>query len=138
MATSLSMPIIGPDARLQVVVGVALDKHDRCLIQQRPEGKICSGQWEFPGGKIESGETALQALVREFKEELGITVNSARFLAEIQHDYDHANVCLSVYIVQEFTGTPQALEKQNFDWAVKSDISSRNVLEAVFPILDYL
>lgn len=132
------MQTTDPDSRLQVVVGVVADKKNRYLIQQRPEGKVCAGLWEFPGGKIEQGESAELALVRELKEELDITIRNPQYLTEIHYNYDHARVALSVFLVREYEGVPKSLENQVYDWVQKSDISKRDVLEAVFPILKLL
>ena len=61
------MPTIGPEPQLHVVVGIAMDDEARMLVDQRPHDKDYGGQWEFPGGKIENGESAFDALVREWR-----------------------------------------------------------------------
>lgn len=132
------MPIIDPESRLQVVIGVIQRAGDEYLIQQRPQGKVCAGQWEFPGGKIEPGESSEHALARELEEELGIRVTSCRFLTLITHDYSHANVLLNVYLVDEFERTPCSGEGQVIVWNSIQVIREMDVLEAVHPVLDEL
>ena len=135
MATSPSTPITDPDRRLGVVVGILVGP-DGYLVQQRPPGKPCAGYWEFPGGKIEPGETPEQALDRELHEELAVRVVQSRFLMEHLHDYDHANVRLLVYLVTRFEGAPVPIEGQNLLWGSLDQIRSMEVLEAVYPILE--
>ena len=74
------MPTTAPDATLQVVVGIAVDDVGCLLVNQRPTGKDYAGQWEFPGGKIEHGESPFEALKREWHEEMGVIVTEARHL----------------------------------------------------------
>ena len=132
------MPIIDPESRLQVVIGVIQRAGDEYLIQQRPQGKVCAGQWEFPGGKIEPGESPKHALARELEEELGIRVTSCQFLTLITHNYSHANVLLNVYLVDEFERTPRSGEGQVIAWNSIQVIREMDVLEAVHPVLDEL
>ena len=132
------MPTIDPDNRLRVVVGIPVNLQGEFLVQQRPPGKPCAGQWEFPGGKIEPGESSRHALVRELQEELGIVVMELRKLTIIKHDYDHARVRLEVFIVTRFDGIPAGLEGQLIRWCSLATIGELDVLEAVYPILDQL
>ena len=81
------MPTIGPEPQLHVVVGIAMDDEARLLVDQRPHDKDYGGQWEFPGGKIESGESAFDALVREWREEMGVIVREAEYLFAFTHRY---------------------------------------------------
>lgn len=133
------MPTLAPDDRLYVVVGVLKDTQGRLFVQQRRAGTPKAGQWEFPGGKLELGETPQEALFRELEEELGILVRSCVPLVEVTHDYDHAKVWLDTYLVTEFDNTPEGREGQEFAWLDLADhdqLSRFNFLPAVFPILD--
>lgn len=127
-----------PDNRLHVVVGVIRDISERVFIQQRRPGTPRAGQWEFPGGKLEIGESGQQALARELHEELGIIVTGTRHLANITHDYEHARVWLDTFLVTAYDGQPEGCEGQAIAWTSLADIFRFDVLEAVYPIVDAL
>ena len=133
-----SMQTIAPEGRLYVVVGILADGQGRFLIQQRPAGKPCEGQWEFPGGKLEADETPADALIRELQEELGIAITQFSPLMQLGFDYDHANVWLDVFLVTEFEGSEESREGQSLLWLGTEDIRKLALLEAVYPILDEL
>ncbi len=129
------MPTTGPDSRLYVVVGVVTNSKGQLLVQQRLPDKPCAGQWEFPGGKVESNESAIQALERELFEELGIRVKNPIPLIQLTHDYNHANVWLDVFMVEKFSGELINREGQNYAWKALDEIADLDILEAVPPIL---
>ncbi|MGI9316745.1 MAG: 8-oxo-dGTP diphosphatase MutT [bacterium] len=124
-----------PDNRLYVVVGILRDSVGRVLIQRRRPGTPKPGKWEFPGGKLENGEEPSQALSRELKEELGITVVTLKPLTAITHDYEHARVWLDTYLVTEFRGEPSGLEGQEIAWTNIDGVRDYDVLDAVSPIV---
>jgi len=102
---------------VDVAVGVMLRPDGSLLLGQRPEGKPYAGWWELPGGKLEPGETVLQALARELKEELGVTVlESATWVTHV-HAYSHATVRLYFCRVTRWEGQPHGLESQALQWA---------------------
>lgn len=105
--------------RLMLVVAVALvDADRRVLIAQRPEGKPLAGLWEFPGGKLEEGETPEQALIRELEEELGIATKSA-CLAPVSfasHSYESFHLLMPLYVCRKWQGTPVAREHAALKW----------------------
>lgn len=105
--------------KLMLVAAVALvDADRRVLIAQRPEGKSLAGLWEFPGGKIEDGETPEQALIRELEEELGISTKSA-CLAPISfasHSYETFHLLMPLYVCRKWQGTPVAREHAALKW----------------------
>ncbi|MDD2724111.1 MAG: Nudix family hydrolase [Methylovulum sp.] len=101
---------------LQVAVGVIKNAAGQVLIALRDESLHQGGLWEFPGGKLEAGETAEQALVRELQEELAITVNSASPLITIKHQYPDLAVQLLVFEVADFSGVAQGNEGQPLQW----------------------
>jgi len=125
--------------RLYVVVGLIKNKQGKLFVQQRREGTPKAGKWEFPGGKLEQGETPQQALARELLEELGILVQSSESLTVVTHDYKHAKVLLDTYLVKEFDGNPIGREGQAISWVDTddpSDLEKYDFLTAVFPILE--
>lgn len=108
------------------------------LIAQRPEGKVAAGQWEFPGGKIEPGESARQALARELHEELGIVVRASRPLIKVTHDYRERTVLLDCWRISAWDGLPQGREGQALAWVRPERIADYPILAADAPIVSAL
>ena len=105
--------------RLLLVVAVALvDKDNRILIAQRPEGKNLAGMWEFPGGKLEQGERPEVGLVRELEEELGIQTWESCLapLTFASHAYEDFHLLMPLYICRRWEGTPMSKEGQALKW----------------------
>ncbi|HXS30803.1 MAG TPA: (deoxy)nucleoside triphosphate pyrophosphohydrolase [Steroidobacteraceae bacterium] len=105
------------------------------LIAQRPAGKWQAGRWEFPGGKIEPGETGAGALARELLEELGVTVHDARSMGVFPHDYPDRSVDIALWLVTGFGGDPQGLDGQALLWIPVEDLGDHDLLEADLPML---
>lgn len=105
------------------------------LLAQRPADKIWAGYWEFPGGKVEPGETGHHALLRELKEELGITVTTAYPWLTRVFTYPHATVRLSFFRVTAWTGEMHPHEGQQFAWQHLPDVSVSPILPANAPII---
>ncbi len=105
--------------RLLVVAAALIDTDGRVLVQQRPEGKALAGLWEFPGGKIEPGETPEAALVRELHEELGIAIESACLApaAFASEPLDGRHMILLLYVCRKWRGIPEAREAAALRWA---------------------
>ncbi|MGH8321861.1 MAG: Nudix family hydrolase [Gammaproteobacteria bacterium] len=123
---------------IQVVAAILKDAQGRVLINQRPAGKPWAGYWEFPGGKIEAGETVLAALKRELHEELGITVRDARPWIHLSHNYPEYQVELDVWRVQHYGGEVQSYEDQTLAWVKPDDLSGWKLLPADGPIVTAL
>jgi 8-oxo-dGTP diphosphatase len=101
---------------VEVAVGVLIDPEGRFLLTSRPEGKVFAGYWEFPGGKLEAGETVEQALRRELFEELGITIGAAHPWQVEVMDYPHARVRLHFCKVYAWQGAFEMREQQAMAW----------------------
>jgi 8-oxo-dGTP diphosphatase len=108
-----------PLTLLPVVAAALIDGNGRVLVQQRPAGKTLAGLWEFPGGKIEPGETPEAALVRELAEELGIDVDPSdlRPVAFASESLRDRHLVLLLYAVHRWTGEPRAIEAADLCWA---------------------
>ena len=123
---------------MRVVAAVIYDEARRVLVAQRPEGKALAGQWEFPGGKTDPGESDAQALRRELHEELGVRVDAARPLLEFSHEYSERHVQLSVWLVERFSGVPGGREGQQLQWVTPAALRSLPLLRADLPIVEWL
>lgn len=124
--------------RIDVAVAVVFNTQGQVLWACRPEGKPYAGYWEFPGGKVEAGESVWPALVRELKEELDITATLGGPWFLIEHDYEHANVRLHLYRVWAYEGAPKSLEQQAFTWASLDSSDLYPILPATAPLLPKL
>jgi 8-oxo-dGTP diphosphatase len=105
--------------KLLLVVACALvDADNRVLIAQRPEGKSLAGLWEFPGGKVEPGESPEAALIRELMEELGVETKTACLapLTFASHAYDDFHLLMPLYVCRRWTGVPVSREGQGLKW----------------------
>jgi len=120
---------------VEVAAAVLQRPDNSFLLAQRPPDKIWAGYWEFPGGKIESGETPYHALVRELREELGITVTIAYPWVTRVYTYPHATVRLNFFRVTAWSGELHPHEGQQFSWQHVPDVTVAPVLPANAPIL---
>jgi 8-oxo-dGTP diphosphatase len=119
---------------VDVAVGVLIDGEGRFLLTSRPEGKVYAGYWEFPGGKLEPGETVEQALRRELHEELGITIGAAQAWRIELVDYAHARVRLHFCKVREWQGGFEMREGQAMAWQ-SLPVQVEPVLPGTIPVL---
>ncbi|MBX5174388.1 8-oxo-dGTP diphosphatase MutT [Rhizobium sp. NZLR1b] len=103
---------------LLVVACALIDADGRILLAQRPEGKSLAGLWEFPGGKVEPGETPEETLIRELEEELGINTKIACLapLTFASHSYETFHLLMPLYICRRYEGIPQGREGQALKW----------------------
>lgn len=124
--------------RLEVVAAVLADGSGRVLLDQRPAGKPHAGWWEFPGGKLEAGETPRDGLVRELHEELGIEVLAAAPLFTLTHVYPEREVRLHCWRVSAWRGTPAPHDGQGLAWHAPAALPGLQVLPADKPLVDWL
>ncbi|MEL7211203.1 MAG: 8-oxo-dGTP diphosphatase MutT [Pseudomonadota bacterium] len=124
-----------------LVSAVALiDPDGRVLLAQRPEGKSMAGLWEFPGGKVEAGETPEHALIRELEEELGINTWESCLapLTFASHSYDNFHLLMPLFACRKWDGTPQSRENQALKWVKPQDLKSYPMPEADIPLIPIL
>ena len=112
-----------------------MDARGRVLIAQRPPGKHLAGLWEFPGGKVEPGEGRVDALRRELKEELGISIGAPRPLLRLRHTYPYGTVLLDVWVVRRYVGEPRSLDGQALRWCARGALGAADLLPADGPIV---
>jgi 8-oxo-dGTP diphosphatase len=127
-----------PKAVMHVMAGLLIDAEGRVLLAQRPAGKHLAGMWEFPGGKLESGETPLAALARELHEELGIMMARAEPLIEVPWTYGERDLLLDAWCVDQWDGAPRSLEGQALQWLDPLRIEPGMLTPADRPILQAL
>lgn len=121
---------------VEVVAGIIFDK-DKIFATQRGYGEF-KDWWEFPGGKIESGETKQEALKREFKEELDIDICVEDFIKTIEYDYPNFHLTMHCFKCSLINGYPKLLEHEASKWVDKQNISSLNWLPADLQLIDIL
>ncbi len=126
---------------LVIVVACALiDPDGRVLVAQRPEGKSMAGLWEFPGGKIEAGERPEETLIRELREELGITVQEPCLapFTFASHSYTDFHLLMPLYLCRRWEGTPAPLEHAALKWVRPKDLGRYAMPAADLPLIAML
>ena len=122
---------------VEVAVGVLMQSDGSFLLTSRPVGKPYAGYWEFPGGKVEAGESIEEALHRELNEELGLTMGKAMAWKVEVVDYPHALVRLHFFKVTQWSGELQMREQQSFAWSVLP-VGVSPILPGALPVLKWL
>jgi 8-oxo-dGTP diphosphatase len=128
-------------AKIVLVAACAIvDADGRVLIAQRPAGKPMAGLWEFPGGKVEAGETPEQSLIRELHEELGIIVNEACLapLTFASHAYSDFHLLMPLYVCRRWEGLVTATEGQNLAWVKPNRLREYEMPPADVPLISHL
>lgn len=120
---------------IHVAVGV-IRRGDLIFISKRPDALHQGGRWEFPGGKVEAGESVEQALARELQEEVALTVTTASPLLVLEYDYPEKRVKLDVWLVDNPNGEGQGMEGQQVAWVHYQDLGNYQFPDANAPILD--
>jgi 8-oxo-dGTP diphosphatase len=127
--------------RLVLVAAAALiDTDGRVLLARRPEGKAMAGLWEFPGGKVEAGERPEQTVIREFSEELGVTIQEACLapFAFASHGYDDFHLLMPVFVCRRWDGTPHPKEGQTLAWVHPREMKNYPMPPADVPLVAQL
>ncbi|KAB2662769.1 8-oxo-dGTP diphosphatase MutT [Brucella tritici] len=127
--------------RILLVAACALvDSDGRVLLTQRPEGKQLAGLWEFPGGKVEPGETPEETLIRELQEEIGITTKVACLapLTFASHTYDDFHLLMPLYVCRRYEGIARGLEGQALKWVRPKDMRDYPMPPADEPLIPFL
>ena len=116
------------------------NEHGEILLAKRPEGKAMAGLWEFPGGKIEPGETPEHALVRELQEELAIMVSESDLMpiTFVSHAYESFHLFMPLYQVKKWMGAPRPTEGQELAWVTPQNLHSYPAPDADIPLFDVL
>lgn len=125
---------------LLVVACALVDADGRVLIAQRPEGKSLAGLWEFPGGKVEPGETPEDALIRELREEIGVETQVACLapLTFASHSYEKFHLLMPLYVCRRFSGTPVPREVQALKWVRPKNLRDYPMPPADAPLIPFL
>lgn len=130
----------GPAPVLLVVAAAMVDPDGRVLLAQRPEGKNLAGLWEFPGGKLEEGETPEAALVRELREELGVETEASCLapIAFASHTYETFHLLMPLFALRKWAGTPRPLEAAALAWARPNEMRDYPMPPADLPLIAQL
>ncbi len=123
-----------------VVSAAIFDESGMIMVTERPEGRTMAGLWEFPGGKIEQGETPENALVREMGEELGIKVATKDLsaLTFVSHEYEEYQVVMLLYAIKKWSGCPEGLEGQKIKWVSIKALGTLEMPPADIPLVEFL
>jgi 8-oxo-dGTP diphosphatase len=130
----------GPKPILLVSACALVDADGRVLLSQRPEGKSLAGLWEFPGGKVEPGETPEETLIRELREEIGVETQTACLapLTFASHSYETFHLLMPLFVCRRFTGIPVAKEGQTLKWVRPNRMRDYPMPPADEPLIPFL
>jgi 8-oxo-dGTP diphosphatase len=120
---------------ITVAAAALFDAQGRVLMAERPPGGSMAGLWEFPGGKIEAGETPEAALAREIDEELGVTIESPAPLGFVSHGYPAFHLLMLLYGVRRWQGTPQGRLGQQLQWVDATQLDALAMPAADYPLI---
>jgi 8-oxo-dGTP diphosphatase len=140
-STAITVPDLMAELKLTLVVACALvDADRRVLIAQRPEGKTLAGLWEFPGGKVEPGERPEVTLIRELKEELGISVEEPCLapLTFTSYAYESFHLLMPLYVCRRWEGLVTAREGQQLAWVRANKLRDYPMPPADLPLIPHL
>ncbi|MGI9271715.1 MAG: 8-oxo-dGTP diphosphatase MutT [Woeseiaceae bacterium] len=124
--------------QIHVAAGILQNTTGEVLIAERLCDGPYNGLWEFPGGKIDAGESARAALRRELREELGIEATSVESFMGLSHEYPDRSVVLEFFLIRDWNGDPEGLEGQGLRWVAIRDLNVDELLPADAPLVDAL
>jgi 8-oxo-dGTP diphosphatase len=130
--------VTAPRARKLVVAGLIIGDDGRVLITQRRADQALGLLWEFPGGKVEPGESPIEALARELQEEIGVTVAVGRVWDVLFHAYPDFDLVMLVYSCRIVDGTPRTVEVADLAWVAPHDLGRWDILPADRPLVERL
>ncbi len=139
--TVLEYPIKKLKRKLpHIIVGAAviIDSKNRILVSQRNENKMLGGLWEFPGGKIEQGETIHDCIIREIKEELDLNIKIQDFILCVNHSYSHFTMEMHTYFTKIISGRPKSMNDQKFKWLYLNELRSLPYPNADLKVIEAL
>ncbi|MDF7666284.1 8-oxo-dGTP diphosphatase MutT [Orbaceae bacterium ESL0727] len=122
----------------EIAVGIIRSQDCQIFITQRGEDSHLAGFWEFPGGKVEVGETPYQTLQREIAEEVDIHIHQCQFLKTVEHSYDDRDIIIHAYLVEEWDGVPFGKEGQPSRWVDQADLDADEFPDANRSIIEML
>lgn len=139
-ALDLPRPEQCVDKTVLVAAAALIDGDGRLLVTQRPEGKHLAGTWEFPGGKVDEGETPEFALMRELEEELGIETRPCCFapVGFVSHSYESFHLLMPLFICRVWRGIPKGMEGQAIKWIRPQELYSLEMPPADLPLIEPL
>lgn len=111
-----------------ISIAIVQNEQKQLLISRRQQGKHLAGKWEFPGGKVEQGESLESAMLRELKEEVGLSATQFTLFDSLNFQYDQLNLSLHFYLIKAYEGEPVSLEGQEIKW-----VSASQLIEYEFP-----
>jgi len=121
-----------------ISIAIVQNEQKQLLISRRQQGKHLAGKWEFPGGKVEQGETLETAMLRELKEEVGLSATQFTLFDSLSFQYDQLNLSLNFYLVSDYEGEPVSLEGQQIKWVSVPQLSEYEFPEANLTVINKL
>lgn len=121
---------------MRVVTAAVICREGKILITQRPEGKAHAGFWEFPGGKLEDGESPVDSLHREIEEEIGVKIRIGEILEVVHHEYHNGTFLILAYLCELVEGEIRHLEVADHRWICPGAAAEYDLLPADRPIID--
>jgi len=121
-----------------ISIAIVQNEQNKILISRRQQGKHLAGKWEFPGGKVEQGESLEGAMLRELKEEVGLSATQFTLFDSLNFQYDQLNLSLHFYLVEGYEGEPVSLEGQEIKWINPSQLSEYDFPKANLTVINKL